>query len=64
MINCDINMSWSLHICRELTQSFIEIVHLCEDTHDDDDDKDIGRRMGELIVSTEGQFQRDAEGLN
>lgn len=53
-----------LHIGRELAECFVEVVHLRQDADGGDDHKDIGRRMGELVVARECQLQRNAKGLD
>jgi len=53
-----------LHICRELTQSFVEIVHLRQNTDDHHNDEYICRRMRELIASAQSEFQGDTKCLD
>lgn len=48
----------------ELAQSFVEVVHLGQDADGGDNHKDIGGRVGELVVAGEGELESDAERLD
>lgn len=37
--------------------------HLNENTTDNDDRKDIGTHMGQLIIPRKGEFERDSKAL-
>jgi len=50
-----------LHRLREGIESFIEVVHLCEDTDDHDDNEDVCRGVSELVVTVRSQFQGNAK---
>lgn len=53
-----------LHVSRKLAEGFVEVVQLGENTNGCDDKKDIGRRVRELVVAPEREFQGDAEGFD
>lgn len=53
-----------IHVCWELAERLVEVVHLCENAHARDDHENVGRGMGELVVAGESQLQGDAEGLD
>lgn len=45
-------------------QCLVEVIHLNHDAKDDDDAKDVGARVGELVVARERQFQCDPKRLD
>jgi hypothetical protein len=47
-----------------LAQSLVEVVHLREDATHDHNDEDIGRRVGELVVTCKGHLERQTKGLD
>jgi hypothetical protein len=49
---------------RELAESLVKIIHLCENTDCGQDDKHIGRRMRELIVAGHCELEGDTKGLD
>lgn len=53
-----------VHIGTKLAQRLVEVVHLREDAHHDDDGEDVGARVAELVASSEGKFQGDAEAFD
>lgn len=53
-----------VHVCRKLAQGLVEVIHLGEDAADYQDDEDIGRRVGELVVSSKRHLERNAKGLD
>jgi hypothetical protein len=53
-----------LHVCRELAQRLVEVVHLRKDTSHNHDNKDICRRMRELVVTRKRHLEREAECLD
>lgn len=50
-----------LHRSGERVQSLVEIVHLRENAESGDDRKDICRRMGELVITSERELQRNTK---
>lgn len=48
----------------KLVEGLVEIVHLREDADDDDDGKDVGARVCQLIVAGKGELEGDAEALD
>lgn len=52
------------HVGAELRQRFVEVVHLRENAAYDDDDEDVGRGVGELVVARESHLKRNAKGLD
>lgn len=52
------------HVCGELIQSLVEIVHLHKDAHDDDNGKTVRGRVRELVVAVERKLERDAKALD
>jgi len=40
-----------LHGLRECIKGFVEVVHLCEDTDNHDDDEDVCGGVSELVVA-------------
>jgi hypothetical protein len=53
-----------LHVCRELTQGLVEVVHLREDTAYNHDNEDVSRRMRELVVTRKSHLERESECLD
>ena len=53
-----------LHVGWELAQSFVEIIHLRKNAYNDDDDEDIGRRVWELVITAQTQFQSNTESFD
>lgn len=51
-------------VCAELVQGLVEVVHLHQDAHHDDDGKAVRRRVRELVVAVKGELERDAEALD
>lgn len=47
-----------------MAQCLVEIVHLCQDAHRGDDNKDICRRMGKLIVAAQRKLDCDTKRLD
>jgi hypothetical protein len=41
---------------RKLAESFIKVIHLCQDTDCHKNDEDVCRCMGELVFAAQGQF--------
>jgi hypothetical protein len=54
----------NVHVGGELAESLVEVVHLGQNAADDHDDEDIGRRVRELVLSSECHLERDSEGLD
>jgi len=52
------------HVCAELAQRFVEVVHLRHDGDDRDDQKDVGTRMRKLVVSAQCELERDTQTLD
>lgn len=52
------------HIGGEGVERFVKVVHLGRNAHADDDAKEVGRGMRELVVAGEGQLQGDTEALD
>lgn len=53
-----------LQLCRELAQSLVEIVHLRQDADDCYYDKDVGRRMSELVIPPQAQLKGNSKCLD
>lgn len=53
-----------IHVRAELAQRLVEVVHLRENADHHHNPKDISRRMAELVVPAQGQFDRDSEALD
>jgi hypothetical protein len=47
-----------------LTQGLVEVVHLRQNADDCDEDKDVGARMGELVVTGKGQLDGNTDTLD
>lgn len=56
--------SGELHVCGELAQSLVEVVHLCQDAKAGNNRKYVGRGMRELIVAIKGELQCDSKCLD
>lgn len=54
----------NLHICGENSQGLVEVIHLHENAYDDHDAKDVSTWMSELVVSSEGELEGNAEAIN
>lgn len=52
-----------LHGLRECIKGFVEVVHLCEDTDEHDDDEDVCGGVSELVVAVRSQLQGNTEGF-
>lgn len=58
---------WSLadvHVCTELAQGLVEIIHLCHDGDHSDDHKGICARVDQLILAAECEFESNTEPLD
>jgi len=53
-----------LHVGAELAESFIEVVHLGQNADSHDNQKYVGRRMRELILSGKRQLDSNSESLD
>jgi hypothetical protein len=53
-----------VHVCGKLTQGLVKVVHLRQNATDNQDDKDICRGVGKLILACEGHLERGAEGFD
>lgn len=56
-----INVLYHVHICWELAECFVKIVHLGQNADAGDDHEHIGRGVGKLIVAGKGQLEGNAE---
>lgn len=54
----------AVHICGELAESFVEIIHLREDAANCDDYKNVCGGVGKLVVSRESHLKRNTESLD
>lgn len=57
-------MKRNIHVCAELTESLVEIVHLRQNASDNHNNKHICRRMRELVVACESHLQGKAKRLD
>jgi len=53
-----------VHVCTELAQSLVKVVHLSHDRGDGNNQEDISAWVGELIGSTKGKLERNAQSLD
>ena len=53
-----------LHICGENSQGLVEVIHLHNNAYGDHNSKDVGTWMCELVVSSEGELEGNAEAIN
>jgi len=53
-----------VHVRRECIESLIEVVHLNQYTTGGHNTEHIGARVGELVVPSEGEFDRNAEAFD
>lgn len=54
----------NLHRCRELTQSFVEVVHLCKNADSYENCKDICRGLFELVITAQSEFYSNSDCLD
>ena len=47
-----------------MAESLIEVIHLRQDTSDDQDNENVGRRVRELVVPRKRHLERNAECLD
>jgi len=52
------------HVRAELTERFVEVVHLRHDGDNRDDQEDVGTRMRKLVVSTQCELERNTQTLD
>lgn len=52
------------HVCTELTQSLVKVVHLGHDCSDCDNQKDIGTRVSELVASAERKLESNTQAFD
>ena len=58
------NEKRNAHVGWELAQGLVKVVHLRQNAHSGDDDKDICRGVGELVVASKSELEGNAESLD
>ena len=54
----------NVHVCRELAQGLVEVVHLCENASDHQDYENVCGGVRELVVPRKCHLEGDTEGLD
>lgn len=54
----------NVHVCRELAQGLVEVVHLCENATNHQNYEDICGGVRELVVARKCHLEGDTEGLD
>jgi hypothetical protein len=50
-----------VHVGIELTQGLVEVIHLCQDADDCDENEDVCAWVSELVVAAQGQLDGDTD---
>lgn len=53
-----------VHVCVELTQRLVKVVHLGQNAHRGDEDEDVSAWVGELVASGKSELDGDTDALD